>query len=139
MPGGAHLNATNYVYNVADADGLTILAANPELLDADITADWTLLEDQAALGYIDLIVKGTVDGQIRGLLYRPGLEDYVTDRTGLGPFTRAVRIVLTPRQKSSSDGWSSDSCQSGSVRPVAARSAVRSGRCRTKRSKLGGR
>ena len=26
MPGGAHLNATNNVYNVADADGLTILA-----------------------------------------------------------------------------------------------------------------
>ena len=29
MPGGAHLNATNYVFNVADADGLTVLAANP--------------------------------------------------------------------------------------------------------------
>jgi tripartite-type tricarboxylate transporter receptor subunit TctC len=29
MPGGAHLTATNYVYNVAEADGLTILAANP--------------------------------------------------------------------------------------------------------------
>jgi tripartite-type tricarboxylate transporter receptor subunit TctC len=31
MPGGAHLNATNYIYNVADADGLTILAANPNV------------------------------------------------------------------------------------------------------------
>lgn len=29
MPGGAHLGATGYVYNAADADGLTILAANP--------------------------------------------------------------------------------------------------------------
>lgn len=28
MPGGAHLVATNHVYNVAEADGLTILAAN---------------------------------------------------------------------------------------------------------------
>ena len=26
MPGGAHLNATNYAFNVAEADGLTILA-----------------------------------------------------------------------------------------------------------------
>jgi tripartite-type tricarboxylate transporter receptor subunit TctC len=31
MPGGAHLNATNYIFNVADADGLTILAANPNV------------------------------------------------------------------------------------------------------------
>jgi tripartite-type tricarboxylate transporter receptor subunit TctC len=29
MPGGAHLGATGYVYNAADPDGLTILAANP--------------------------------------------------------------------------------------------------------------
>src|SRR5690349_14137207 len=26
MPGGAHLNATNHVFNVAEPDGLTILA-----------------------------------------------------------------------------------------------------------------
>jgi tripartite-type tricarboxylate transporter receptor subunit TctC len=31
MPGGAHLNATNHVFNVAEADGLTILAANPAI------------------------------------------------------------------------------------------------------------
>src|SRR6266700_7115085 len=29
MPGGAHLGATGYLYNVAEPDGLTILAANP--------------------------------------------------------------------------------------------------------------
>ena len=31
LPGGAHLNATNRVFNVAEADGLTILAANPNV------------------------------------------------------------------------------------------------------------
>ena len=31
MPGGAHLNATNRVFNVAEADGLTILANNPNV------------------------------------------------------------------------------------------------------------
>lgn len=31
MPGGAHLNATNHIYNVAEADGLTILANNPNV------------------------------------------------------------------------------------------------------------
>ena len=36
MPGGAHLNATNYVFNVAEADGLTILAANPAVAIAQL-------------------------------------------------------------------------------------------------------
>jgi tripartite-type tricarboxylate transporter receptor subunit TctC len=31
MPGAAHMNATNQIYNVAEADGLTILAANPNV------------------------------------------------------------------------------------------------------------
>jgi tripartite-type tricarboxylate transporter receptor subunit TctC len=31
MPGAAHMNATNHIFNVADADGLTILAANPNV------------------------------------------------------------------------------------------------------------
>ena len=31
MPGGAHLNATNHVYNVAEPDGLTVLASNPAI------------------------------------------------------------------------------------------------------------
>jgi tripartite-type tricarboxylate transporter receptor subunit TctC len=36
MPGGAHLNATNYVFNVAEPDGLTILAANPAVAIAQL-------------------------------------------------------------------------------------------------------
>ena len=36
MPGGAHLVATNYVYNVAAADGLTILAVNPQVAMAQL-------------------------------------------------------------------------------------------------------
>jgi tripartite-type tricarboxylate transporter receptor subunit TctC len=36
MPGGAHLNATNFVFNVAEADGLTILAANPQVAMAQL-------------------------------------------------------------------------------------------------------
>jgi tripartite-type tricarboxylate transporter receptor subunit TctC len=36
MPGGAHLTATNYVFNVAEADGLTILAANPAVAIAQL-------------------------------------------------------------------------------------------------------
>jgi tripartite-type tricarboxylate transporter receptor subunit TctC len=36
MPGGAHLGATGYIYNVAEADGLTILAANPNVAMAQL-------------------------------------------------------------------------------------------------------
>jgi tripartite-type tricarboxylate transporter receptor subunit TctC len=36
MPGGAHLNATNHVFNVADADGLTILGSNPAIAMAQL-------------------------------------------------------------------------------------------------------
>ncbi|MGH6768154.1 MAG: Bug family tripartite tricarboxylate transporter substrate binding protein [Xanthobacteraceae bacterium] len=36
MPGGAHLVATGYVFNVADTDGLTILAANPNVAMAQL-------------------------------------------------------------------------------------------------------
>ncbi len=36
MPGGAHLNATNNIFNVAEADGLSILAANPNVAMAQL-------------------------------------------------------------------------------------------------------
>ena len=36
MPGGAHLGATGYVYNAAEPDGLTILAANPGVAMAQL-------------------------------------------------------------------------------------------------------
>jgi tripartite-type tricarboxylate transporter receptor subunit TctC len=36
MPGGAHLNATNHVYNVAEPDGLTILGGNPAIAMAQL-------------------------------------------------------------------------------------------------------
>jgi DNA-binding beta-propeller fold protein YncE len=59
-------------------------------------ADWALLESQAAAGNIDLIVKGTIDGQVRGLLYRPASNNYQSDRTGVGPFTQAqLRSKIT--------------------------------------------
>ena len=36
MPGGAHLVATSHVYNVAPADGLTLLAVNPQVAVAQL-------------------------------------------------------------------------------------------------------
>ena len=79
----------------------TVTATNVN--NSAVTSDWTLLEGQAAAGNIDLIVKGTINGQRMGLLYRPASNDYQTDRTGVGPFTRTqlrgnitAGDVLTP-------------------------------------------
>jgi hypothetical protein len=37
MPGAAHLLATNNVFNLAKPDGLTILAANPNVAIAQLS------------------------------------------------------------------------------------------------------
>lgn len=66
---------------------LTMTASN---LDATALAgDWSTLEQRAAAADIDLVLKGTIDGERRGLLYRSSTNDYRSDRTGVGPFTRA--------------------------------------------------
>jgi len=45
QPGGAHLNATNSIYNVAEADGLSILAANPNVAMAQLAKVQQVLFD----------------------------------------------------------------------------------------------
>lgn len=64
----------------------TLMAAN--LSDSQVLADWSVLEQQASLRNIDLIAKGALDGQLRGLVYRPSSNDYASDKLGVGPFTR---------------------------------------------------
>jgi uncharacterized repeat protein (TIGR01451 family) len=65
----------------------TITAAN--VSNAAVSADWTTLESQARAGNIDLIIKGAIDGQPIGLLFRPASNNYQTSKTGVGPFTQA--------------------------------------------------
>ncbi len=77
----------------APAVGYTRTVTSSNLTSAPLTNDWNLLEGQAAAANIDLIVKGTIDGQQRGLLYQPGPNNYTTDKTGVGPFTRAQLAV----------------------------------------------
>jgi hypothetical protein len=69
----------------------TISAAN--VASAAITNDWALLESQAAVGNIDLIAKGTVNGQLHGLLYQPGPGTYRTDSTNLAALTHAQLVA----------------------------------------------
>lgn len=74
----------------APATGYARTLAATNVTSASVSNDWSLLESQAALGTnIQLIVKGTIDRQPRGLLYQPGLNNYRLDSTNSAPMTRA--------------------------------------------------
>jgi len=68
----------------------TLTAANVNL--TTISNDWALLESQSPTN-IDLVVKGTIDGRRRGLLYQPGPGNYKADTTNLTTFTRAELVT----------------------------------------------
>jgi hypothetical protein len=64
----------------------TLTASN---VSSAVLDEWTTMQAQAAVGNIDLIVKGTVNGKRRGLVYQPASGTYKSDKPGLGPFTQA--------------------------------------------------
>jgi hypothetical protein len=68
--------------------GRTITSTSVSI--AAVSNAWSVLEAQAAAGgtNIDLIVKGTIGGSLRGLLYQPAQNNYASDKAGVGPFTR---------------------------------------------------
>jgi YVTN family beta-propeller protein len=73
----------------APAVGYTRTINSNNLATASISNDWSLLESQAALTSIDLIVKGTLDGQRHGFLYQPLSGNYRPDSTSLTNLTHA--------------------------------------------------
>ncbi len=52
-------------------------------------SDWNTLQILAAAGTIDLIVNGTIQGQVEALVYQPANNSYQTNTAGVGPFTQA--------------------------------------------------
>jgi YVTN family beta-propeller protein len=72
----------------APAVGYTRTLTQTNANDAGINIDWGIMQAQALKGHIDLIAKGFVDGRSVGLLYHPEAENYQTDKTGYGPFSR---------------------------------------------------
>jgi YVTN family beta-propeller protein len=82
---------------MAPAAGYTRTVTAANVATASIQHDWTLLQNQAAAGNIELIVKGTLGGQLHGLLYQPATNNYLTDKTGLGPFTQAQLMLMAQK------------------------------------------
>ncbi|MBX3463840.1 MAG: YncE family protein [Planctomycetes bacterium] len=52
-------------------------------------ANLALATARAAAGDVELTAHGRLDGELRGLLYQSASGQFVTDRTGVGPFTAA--------------------------------------------------
>jgi hypothetical protein len=73
----------------APAVGFTRTVTATNVADPAVTNDWTVLQSQAVASNIDLIAKGTVDGEQRGLVYDPVSNSYLSDKTGVGPFSQA--------------------------------------------------
>ena len=65
----------------------TVSASNVTSVPA--RGDWTLLERQAVSNNVQLIVKGTIDGRVRGFLYDRLGNTYLPDSTNMAVMTRA--------------------------------------------------
>jgi YVTN family beta-propeller protein len=88
----------------APAVGYTRTLSASNINTVSISNEWNLLERQASIPFrdplilagsvtnISLIGKGTIDGHRRSLLYRPATHDYTSDKSGVGPFTRAELV-----------------------------------------------
>jgi hypothetical protein len=72
---------------MAPAAGYARTVTPANVSNASVQQDLAMLVSQATAGNIDLIAKGTINGQIHGLLFQAVNNNFTTDTTGLGPFT----------------------------------------------------
>ncbi|HXM40129.1 MAG TPA: YncE family protein [Bryobacteraceae bacterium] len=63
----------------APAVGYTITLTAATIGNSTPETDWTTLQSQASAGNIDLIGRGTIKGQLHGLLYQPTSNNYISD------------------------------------------------------------
>jgi hypothetical protein len=63
----------------APAVGYTITLTPENASVEQLQADWTTLQQQSVARNIDVVVRGTISGQVRALLYRPVFDDYAVD------------------------------------------------------------
>lgn len=85
---GAYMMA--FDTGTAPAVGHTITVTADNIDGVQLRAQWATLQQQAVARNIDLVVRGTVNGRVRALSYRPSSDDYTID--GL------PTVSLTPMQ-----------------------------------------
>ncbi|MFY0523994.1 hypothetical protein ACN28I_12765 [Archangium gephyra] len=74
---------------MAPAVGYSLTISSANASSTAVEAEVTLLETQARVGKIDLIIKGKVNGVVRGLYYNPLTRVYDVDAAGASSMTRA--------------------------------------------------
>ena len=70
------------------AIGYSITLTSSSLASSTNQTNWGTLQNQAALGNIDLIANGTIQGVVTALQYQSN-GTYITNQSGVGPFTQA--------------------------------------------------
>jgi YVTN family beta-propeller protein len=70
----------------------TLTAAN--VTTAPVQQDWNTLQSQAAAGNANLIGRGTIQGNVHGLLYQPALSNYVSDTGSVYTQTQLQELVV---------------------------------------------
>jgi hypothetical protein len=78
----------------APAVGFTRTLTSVVVNNATSQSEWTLLQNQAALGNIDLVARGTLNGQVHGLLYQPSTATYISDAGTLYTQTQLQTLIL---------------------------------------------
>lgn len=92
----ANLNAYLLCFDtsMAPAVGYTRTLTSANVTFPVVTSEWALLESQAAIGTnLNLIVKGTIDGRRRGLLYQPASATYRLDSTNSAALTHVQLLA----------------------------------------------
>jgi DNA-binding beta-propeller fold protein YncE len=76
----------------APAVGYTITLTSANVNSQQEQSYWATLQSQAEVSNIDLIARGTLQGQIHGLLYQPGSHTYLSDNNV--QYTQAQLLIL---------------------------------------------
>lgn len=63
----------------APAVGFTITLTAATVTNQQEQNNWALLQSQASINNADLIARGTIQGQVHGLLYQPSKNSYLAD------------------------------------------------------------
>ncbi|HEY6359524.1 MAG TPA: beta-propeller fold lactonase family protein [Vicinamibacterales bacterium] len=73
----------------APAVGYSLTMNADNIDDGGVQTDWATLRQQAEAQDIELVANGTINGQVRRLIYRPSQDDYVIDQGPFASFSNA--------------------------------------------------
>jgi YVTN family beta-propeller protein len=91
---GTDIAAYNLCFDTgtAPAVGFTITLIASTVGNSAAQADWATLQSQASAGNVDLIGRGTIQGEVHGLLYQPASSNYISDTSAV--YTQAQLQAL---------------------------------------------